>query len=241
MLADLKAKTPCKDCGRKGHWRGDKECTMRRNQPYERRANVAIKFCDAYSSSRCTSGEDSSRFFEACDSLKDADRCGYMIVQENKAESQGSTQSRIAELFKESAEDKAIHYACQGRICRHCGSDSRTDAGKWWSYGQCPGEDPEFSLNDVCLNECGNISCSCKIPTEDLNRLKQQQFLRSIANGEEDAEDEFRPILDKMFEEEVEDTVDEAHHVWYDCPPMPIGAQHSPIEAVTLIPVFLWR
>ena len=31
MLADLKARTPCKDCGRNGHWRGDKECTMRRN------------------------------------------------------------------------------------------------------------------------------------------------------------------------------------------------------------------
>ena len=27
-LQELKAKTECKDCGRKGHWRGDKECTM---------------------------------------------------------------------------------------------------------------------------------------------------------------------------------------------------------------------
>ena len=25
------SKTECKDCGRKGHWRGDKECTMRKS------------------------------------------------------------------------------------------------------------------------------------------------------------------------------------------------------------------
>ena len=43
MLADLKAKTPCKDCGRKGHWRGDKECTMRRNTSFERKSYVAVK------------------------------------------------------------------------------------------------------------------------------------------------------------------------------------------------------
>ena len=29
-LKDLKAKTECKDCGRRGHWKGDKECTMHR-------------------------------------------------------------------------------------------------------------------------------------------------------------------------------------------------------------------
>ena len=56
MLAELKAKTPCKVCGRKGHWRGDKECTMRRNTPFERRANVAVKFCESYSTSRGASG-----------------------------------------------------------------------------------------------------------------------------------------------------------------------------------------
>ena len=27
MLAKLKAKTPCKDCGRKGHWRGESWAT----------------------------------------------------------------------------------------------------------------------------------------------------------------------------------------------------------------------
>ena len=27
-LQELKAKTECKDCGKKGHWRGDKQCTM---------------------------------------------------------------------------------------------------------------------------------------------------------------------------------------------------------------------
>ena len=27
-LAELKAKSECKACGRKGHWRGDKQCTM---------------------------------------------------------------------------------------------------------------------------------------------------------------------------------------------------------------------
>ena len=31
-LKELKAKTECKDCGRKGHWRGDKECTMQKNR-----------------------------------------------------------------------------------------------------------------------------------------------------------------------------------------------------------------
>ena len=86
MLAELKAKTPCKDCGRKGHWRGDKECTMRRNTPFERRANVAVKFCESYSTSRCTSGSTSTRFFEAGDSLEDADRCGYMVVEEDADE-----------------------------------------------------------------------------------------------------------------------------------------------------------
>jgi hypothetical protein len=29
-LQELKARTECKDCGRKGHWKGDKECTMRK-------------------------------------------------------------------------------------------------------------------------------------------------------------------------------------------------------------------
>ena len=77
---------------------------MRRNQPFERRANVAIKFCDAYSTSRCAS-EDTSRFFEACDSLEDAVRCGYMIVQEDTAESQPSILPILDEMFEESAED----------------------------------------------------------------------------------------------------------------------------------------
>ena len=29
-LAELKARTPCRACGRNGHWQGDKECTMSR-------------------------------------------------------------------------------------------------------------------------------------------------------------------------------------------------------------------
>ena len=29
-LAELKSKTECKDCGRRGHWRGDRECTMKK-------------------------------------------------------------------------------------------------------------------------------------------------------------------------------------------------------------------
>ena len=74
MLADLKARTPCKDCGRKGHWRGDKECTMQRHPAYERRAHVATRFCDAYSTSRCTSGLDNaSRFFSVGDDEAKAD------------------------------------------------------------------------------------------------------------------------------------------------------------------------
>ena len=81
MLANLKAKTPCKDCGRKGHWRGDKECTMQRNKPYERKAHVATRFCDAYSTSRCASGS-TSRFFDVGD-CGDADKCGYMNVQQD--------------------------------------------------------------------------------------------------------------------------------------------------------------
>ena len=27
-LQELKSKTECKDCGKKGHWKGDKQCTM---------------------------------------------------------------------------------------------------------------------------------------------------------------------------------------------------------------------
>ena len=79
MLAILKAKTPCKDCGRKGHWRGDKECTMQHNRPYERRAHVATRFCDAYSTSRSASG-GTSRFFDVGD-CGNADKCAYMNVQ----------------------------------------------------------------------------------------------------------------------------------------------------------------
>ena len=29
-LRELKLKTECKDCGRKGHWRGDPQCTMKK-------------------------------------------------------------------------------------------------------------------------------------------------------------------------------------------------------------------
>ena len=75
MLAKLKAKTPCKDCGRKGHWRGDKECTM------QRKAHVATRFCEAYSTSRCASGS-TSRFFDVGDG-DDADECAYMNVQQD--------------------------------------------------------------------------------------------------------------------------------------------------------------
>ena len=31
-LAELKAKTECKDCGKRGHWRGDKECPLRKGK-----------------------------------------------------------------------------------------------------------------------------------------------------------------------------------------------------------------
>ena len=31
-LRDLKSKTECKDCGRKGHWKGDRECTMNKTK-----------------------------------------------------------------------------------------------------------------------------------------------------------------------------------------------------------------
>ena len=31
-LAELKSKTECKDCGRRGHWKGDKECTMNKHK-----------------------------------------------------------------------------------------------------------------------------------------------------------------------------------------------------------------
>ena len=31
-LVKLKSETECKDCGRKGHWKGDKECTMQKQQ-----------------------------------------------------------------------------------------------------------------------------------------------------------------------------------------------------------------
>ena len=85
MLADLKAKTPCKDCGRKGHWRGDKECTMRRNTSFERKSYVAVKFCESYSTAHSTSSS-SAQFFEAGDSMEDADRCGYMVVEQDEDE-----------------------------------------------------------------------------------------------------------------------------------------------------------
>ena len=85
MLADLKAKTPCKDCGRKGHWRGDKECTMRRNTSFERKGYVAVKFCESYSTAHSTSSS-SAQFFEAGDSMEDADRCGYMVVEQEEEE-----------------------------------------------------------------------------------------------------------------------------------------------------------
>ena len=81
MLARLKAKTPCKDCGRKGHWRGDKECTMQRNRPYERRAHVATRFCETYSTSRCAS-ESTPRFFDVGD-CDDVDECAYMNVEQD--------------------------------------------------------------------------------------------------------------------------------------------------------------
>ena len=58
---------------------------MRRNPPFERRANVAVKFCEGYSTSRCASSS-SAQFFEAGDSLEDADRCGYMVVEEDTDE-----------------------------------------------------------------------------------------------------------------------------------------------------------
>jgi hypothetical protein len=46
-LKELKAKTECKDCGRKGHWRGDKECTMQKN----RVSHYTHKsFCESFSS-----------------------------------------------------------------------------------------------------------------------------------------------------------------------------------------------
>ena len=85
MLADLKAKTPCKDCGRKGHWRGDKECTMRRNTSFERKGYVAVKFCENYSTTRSTSSS-SAQFFEASDSMENADRCAYMVVEQEEEE-----------------------------------------------------------------------------------------------------------------------------------------------------------
>jgi hypothetical protein len=38
-LQEFKAKTECKDYGRKGHWRGDKECTMTKG----RTAHLAVQ------------------------------------------------------------------------------------------------------------------------------------------------------------------------------------------------------
>jgi hypothetical protein len=43
-LKELKAKTECKDCGRRGHWRGDKECTMQKHKT----AHITSKFCSLY-------------------------------------------------------------------------------------------------------------------------------------------------------------------------------------------------
>ena len=105
MLADLKAKTPCKDCGRKGHWRGDKECTMQRRQPYERRAHVATRFCDAYSTSRCTSElDEASQFFNVGDEEKNADKCGDMSVYDDTESSQCETWSDTQNASSRQAE-----------------------------------------------------------------------------------------------------------------------------------------
>ena len=41
-LQELKARTECKDCGRKGHWKGDKECPLNK-QRYERKSHLAVK------------------------------------------------------------------------------------------------------------------------------------------------------------------------------------------------------
>ena len=98
MLADLKAKTPCKDCGRKGHWRGDKECTMRRNTSFERKGYVAVKFCESYSTAHSTSSS-SAQFFEAGDSMEDADRCGYMVAEQDEEEPTNDDQEDLPNVF----------------------------------------------------------------------------------------------------------------------------------------------
>ena len=54
---------------------------MQRNRPYERRAHVATRFCEAYSTSRCTS-ESTPRFFDVGD-CDDVDECAYMNVEQD--------------------------------------------------------------------------------------------------------------------------------------------------------------
>ena len=57
-LRELKAKTECKDCGRKGHWRGDPQCTARRAHLVIKDLDVAgpqhtvPRFCASYSCPR---------------------------------------------------------------------------------------------------------------------------------------------------------------------------------------------
>ena len=54
---------------------------MQRNRPYERRAHVATRFCEAYSTSRCTS-ESTPRFCDVGD-CDDVDECAYMNVEQD--------------------------------------------------------------------------------------------------------------------------------------------------------------
>ena len=115
MLARLKAKTPCKDCGRKGHWRGDKECTMQRNRPYERRAHVATRFCENYSTS-CRASESTPRFFDVGDS-DDVDECAYMNVERDvlpvPGDSPAPTTSKVATAQHKSLAARALDATVQ--------------------------------------------------------------------------------------------------------------------------------
>mgnify|MGYP003314431303 CR=1 FL=1 len=132
MLAKLKAKTPCKDCGRKGHWRGDKECTMQRNRPYERRAHVATRFCENYSTS-CRASESTPQFFDIGD-CDDADECAYMNVEQDETpttslvateESKEAQPMSLAERALDSQES-TVHWSRNARMNRRESSCERS-------------------------------------------------------------------------------------------------------------------
>ena len=74
-MAELKSKTESKDCGRRGHWKGDKECTITKKKT----AHLSLKAPSQTSPAR----EPPSRFFydRPDGELVARKRTGYMMTK----------------------------------------------------------------------------------------------------------------------------------------------------------------